>query len=284
MTQKGLAYLYNKIDNHHRLFPKGINQITKISNINLKTNILDFGGLFYGKQQHESSNILFKLVDKELHPNVILDIGANYGYISICMAQWMPYAKLIAVEPNKKLIPYIVDNFDNNNIYNYQIINAVCGILNSVYYPFYINHKNSQSCRVSGEATWQPQSIPMLTMDKILRNCQAPIFIKTDTEGYEEHVVKGGYGFLSSNKQWLMRMEFSPSLLRLNDTNPDDFLYELVSDFDVTELPSIIPYYTKSINDLFQNKIKVDIRRFVQYVENLQEDGKGWLDLLVKPK
>ena len=281
-----LVKLYRKIDKYEWLFPNGINRILDINGIKLCIDRLDLASNAYKTQHYEVISPLYRLIRDELNPFFCLDIGANYGFISAIMAKTMPDAIIYALEPNERLIPYIYENFKLNHATDRKIIrNAMCGLEVSLEHDFFINPKGSQDSRVKGEKGWKKKVVSSTTIDSILGEGTRPVFIKIDTQGYEREIMNGGEKFFNHNNNWLVKMEFAPYLLEHNDTCPIGFLHNLISNYDVSELPGTIPYCTKSLNDLFVNKISLgDYEYFIEYVRKLKANNRGWLDLLIRPK
>jgi len=82
-----------------------------------------------------------------------------------------------------------------------------------------------------------------------------------------------------------MKIEFAPMWLKSQKTDPNKFLFELVEKFDVAELPASIPYFTKSIDNLFDFKLNVNqINEFIEYLVKLNVDDRGWCDLIIRSK
>ena len=114
-----LISIYRVLDRKNKLFPNGINRTLNFEHIKLNLNILDAGGYTYynsRKSYEECMSKIYDLINTALNPRIILDIGANYGFISSISASKMPQAKIIAIEPSKKLIPYIEKNFMLNDV------------------------------------------------------------------------------------------------------------------------------------------------------------------------
>lgn len=172
--EKLFVLMYHRLDKKKRIFPNGIKRRLEFGQVKLDTDILDLGGyLAYKtrKSYEECSSVLYPLVNKDYNPKLVLDIGANYGFISVLCAIKMPQAKVLAVEPSKKLIPYIEQNFRLNNVTNYEIIKAICGKSDLNSYNFSINPTSSQDNRVlKPESNWSSETIGMTCIDTVLKD------------------------------------------------------------------------------------------------------------------
>ncbi len=240
-------------------------------------NTFDSGGKYYlgDAPYKEYASRLYKLIN----PSLIIDVGANYGLMSIICAKKFPKAEVIAIEPDKRLCRYI----KKNNCY-INVINAICDTEIGVK-TFAVNPFNSQDNRIKPPSRfWKIRKVETISLDRILeiRNPKF-VFIKTDTQGYEKQVLTGGEKFLRANKNWLMKMEFAPYVLEQQGTDAFLFLEYLIDNYDVVDFWGV-PYATKSISDLFRNKLLPgDIDLFISNITSLNHSGRGWIDLLIKP-
>src|SRR3546814_18353077 len=66
----------------------------------------------------------------------------------------------------------------------------------------------------------------MLTIDEVMSHRQATgkTFFKIDTQGFELQVLRGMEACLSSNVDWVLKMEFAPDWLSSQGTEPLDVL------------------------------------------------------------
>jgi FkbM family methyltransferase len=285
-----LKSTYLKLDKKRILFPKGIARKLSFNKIEFNTDILDDGGYNYynsRKSYEECSSILYDLINKSINPNLVVDVGANYGFISCIAAIKMPQARIISIEPSKRLVPYIKSNFELNSVKNYRIINSICGETDSDSYYFSINPNSSQDNRVlAPKSNWSAEKTNMISLDTLLGdiNSDESVFIKIDTQGFEEKVFDGAKKFLSSHNNWIIKTEFAPHWLYSQQTDPHKFLTYLVDNFEVSELTSTVSYYTESIEDLFKFKLtKERVEKFIKYIENLNVNNLGWCDLIIRP-
>ena len=269
--KKGLLFLYKSVNKKLHVLPKTIDKTLVIGDIKLCVNLLDDGSLPYLKSL-EPANRLYELIQKDLKPGIILDIGANYGFISLVAHKYMPQARVIAVEPDPLLLSYLWKNLEGINS---MVFSALCGEKEQEAF-FSVNPTSSQDNRVYHEG-WQQKKTHMVTIDSLVGD--SPVFIKTDTQGYEKQVLDGGANRLKA-KNWIIKMEYAPYLLR-EHCNPITFLRELVSQYDVVDL-SLVPFKAESLNSLFKNRLKpYDVTDFVDYIESLPV---GWLDILIRPR
>lgn len=271
------------------IFGIEIKKTGKISNIKFCYNFLNPGGRCYFTEKSwvEKNNILYQLIKQEFNPDLVLDIGANYGFTSVMFANIFN-AKIIAIEPIKKLCEYIDINRKINNA-NILLIRAICGDNSLIDYkyisknPFY-----SQDNRVNRPSMfWKKEKVDLISIDKNLFLFKNKFtFIKIDVQGYEYEVIHGGINYLMNFDNWLIKMEFSPYLLRYQGTNPSIFLEYLIKKYDIIDIYSGMSFNMHRLEELFKNK-KINtfqVNRFIEYVENLNHKKLGQVELLIKSK
>ncbi|MBW4697543.1 MAG: FkbM family methyltransferase [Aphanocapsa lilacina HA4352-LM1] len=251
----------------------------------------DPGGMMYKQKLYFSELVCpleAELVER-LRPTIYLDIGANYGFTALAHAARNPGCLIIAVEPSPALRPFLSQNLAAGNC-NYRIVSAVCS--NSVGQTcFSLNLRGSQDNRVFKDydsqpaAYWRAIETPATTMSTVLESVLHSdfVYIKIDTQGFEERVFEGGENFLANSANWIVRSEFSPRLLQSQGSEPLAFLRSLVERYVVAELPKRTRFKGDSITRVLASALALeDCSAFVQYTSALA-DGDGWCDLLVVP-
>jgi FkbM family methyltransferase len=151
--------------------------------------------------------------------SLVFDIGANIGNrTEVFLALG---AKVICIEPNKKLIPVLKNRFGRN--VNCQIINAGCGSeqgqiefqisensLLSTFSKQFIQHKEKLGNLAN---KWINKDIvQVVPLDSIIAQFGNYDFCKIDVEGYELEVIKG-----LNKKAGLVSLEFTSPTFN-NDT------------------------------------------------------------------
>lgn len=236
---------------------------------------------------HELGNPLSAEIAHHLKPRVFVDVGANYGFASLLHHSVCPDARLVLIEPNPNLLPYVERNLRAAGCTEFQLINAVCGDSHDQSVSFAVNAAYSQDSRVSGPSGWQTVQVASVTLDGLLADTpkDMPIFIKVDTQGYEEKVLHGAQRFLSSSSAWIMKIEFGPVWLRSQGTEPVSLLRSLLNQFIVAELPSRMRFQGDDLRSLLKHPIKPDdCERFERFVRELANNDGGYCDLLVVPR
>jgi len=268
---------------------------SKISNYifgsyNVEVDASDKSAAAYGQRpwQEEFVSPFYAHIKDCLAPEILLDVGANYGVASLFMKHAMPDTPLIAVEANTELIPFIERNLRSNNKDGFSIINAIAGETPSNNASFSINKRGTQDSRVSGTgAHWRKIDVPVTTIDSLLLDYREdiPFFAKIDTQGYEKFVFAGGMNRLESSSRWLIKTEFAPDWLMSQGTDPVEFLTDLIKRFNVVEFPARYSFGLDLTQKIYEHRLtEGKAADFVNYTTILNRQDKGWVDLLIAPK
>lgn len=233
----------------------------------------------------EKQSPLYALIRAHGFRNFI-DIGANYGFISMLMRRAAPTMRVLSIEPDPRLASLIEENFLLNELTPPEVVNAIVGSECRDDVPFAINPRSSLDNRVT-MPSWKQYSLPMRTMESILseRDVTGSCFFKIDTQGYERHVLVGMQQRLEERPDWLIKMEFAPDWLRSQGTDPLEMLRYLAGRYEVAEFPPRLPYNARSLASLFDQPLAAEeLEAFLSYVVSLDREGLGWVDLIVRPR
>lgn len=258
-------------------------------NFQLTVNYRDGGGRLYNSRAsyEEVNNCFYQHVATLLNPDLVVDIGANYGFTGLIFHDNFPKAKLILVEPSPYLEKYIVRNMEDNKVKNYRIVKAVCNSCRENSTSFSLNPSSSQDNRVQGKDKWSSLKVPSVTLTSLIAEelSNKSVFIKIDTQGFETQVFEGGFEFLERSSQWLIKTEFAPDWLLSQGNSPSDFLSTLVRKFLVVEAPARTTYFRAHLCQLFTQPLQLtDVENFIEYVKSLNRHKLGWVDLYIAPK
>jgi FkbM family methyltransferase len=160
---------------------------------------------------------------QQLRPDVVLDVGANYGEI-LFSTRTPPAAEMHLVEPN----PYVLESLRRTV--------AVVG------WPGIQVHEGAATDRdtilelavtsaSSGLSTVEPRAlagrrtqieVPAFRLDKRLDATGKRLLFKIDVEGHETAVLRGMQGLLRSAESWAGICELTPENVSLLDEVPDN--------------------------------------------------------------
>lgn len=237
------------------------------------------------KTFEEKASLLYKFIRQEEF-NTFVDVGANYGFVSMLAQRAAPGLSVIAIEADPRLAKLVSANFVSNGLEAPDVVNAIAGDRSLPSTRFSLNPKSTLDNRVC-MPQWQQISIPMLAIAELLdrRESLGKTFFKIDTQGFELQVLQGMEAYLSSQRDWVLKMEFAPHWLLSQGTDPLLLLDYLQSRYQFAEYPERIPFGTQDLNALFA--LPVGARQhemFLKYVESLNKGDLGWVDLIVRPR
>ncbi len=236
------------------------------------------------KACEESVSSLYPLIRQAGFRN-FCDVGANYGLVGLLAAS--QGLRVMCVEADPRLVARVRDNFLANGVQLAVLVNAIAGEEASDETTFSLNPTSSLDNRVS-MLNWDHVRVQTVRMaDLILEHCfdQGGVFLKIDTQGFEEKVLRGLEPYIGLRDDWMIKMEFAPLWLESQGTDPLVLLESLLERFDVAEFPERITFNTPSLDALFLYPVRRDqADTFIRYVTSLHRNRRGWVDLLVRPK
>ena len=263
-------------------------QIIAIDEIKLSVYALDKGGDHYRQRGHKEDSVspLWRLIRHTLEPEVVIDIGANYGYTSALLSSRLGAKKLIAIEPDPRLSSILRDNL-NQIATDREIVIIQAAVLNhgECVSRIGINPGSTQDNRVIAQQNWQEAVVPVTSLDTILESIPASsrVFIKSDTQGFDVSVIRSGYRELSRLKNWMLRCEFAPHWMESQGFSPVNELEWLCASFQVFEAPLRTPWNSR-LEEALKRPIEASQAScFVEYVKSLNHQCMGWVDLYLGP-
>jgi len=215
-----------------------------------------------------------------------VDVGANYGFVSILARRAAPSIHVVAIEADPRLMPLISINLERNGVSDADVVHAIAGATVDGTTTFSLDPNSTLDNRVRMDS-WDKIPVAQLTLDSIIDDLTLPnpIFLKVDTQGFEAEVLAGATSLLSNRNDWMIKMEFGPLWLRSQSVDPAAFLGDLCGRFDVVEFPARVAFAEQSLDSIFRDPIESSISSsFVDYVASLNQHGRGWVDLLVRPR
>ena len=265
------------------------NRTLKIKDINLTVDFSDAGGRIYDSSwtHEEYESPLYDEIESCWNPRLVIDIGANYGFTGLISAKKFPDANVVMVEASPKLCSFIQHNFEANNILDYEVVNSICGSSEDNDSQFSLNPSFSGDNRVIGEKGWKTVSVPTKSINAIIEESyiSGNVYIKIDTQGFEERVFNGAEKFLDTHNNWLIKTEYAPHWLRSQGTDPLVFLRSLILNYAVIEAPARSHFNRNNLQRLFHEPLAIDeCEEFLSHVQNLDDNNLGWCDLFIKPK
>lgn len=250
----------------------------------------DVGGTHYlgGLQIEEHASKIYDLLKMYIDPSICIDVGANYGFTGILMRKHFPLCKLILVEPIPWMQEFLEFNFSSNKVmfdaFHSAIVSTGKGTSS-----FGVNERSTQDSRVFPQPGWITSIVEtsIVNLSELVQDASKDdgVYIKIDTQGWEERVFKSGEEFLSNHTNWFIKTEFAPMWLESQGSDPVQLFHYLLERYVVYEAPARVPWKSRVLKDALGNNLEIgDGEKFVAYVRNLARQDRGWVDLYVLPR
>ncbi len=260
-----------------------------IGDIGLEVFRSDQGGDHYRQRGHKEDGVspLWSLIRDRLTPEVLIDIGANYGYTTSLLAKRLGVRRVVAVEPDPRLAAILRSNLrENIPAIEITVAEACVSSNPDCVSAIGINPWSTQDNRLLAQKDWQEAVVRSITLADILSEVgrEQALFIKCDTQGYDLDVLASGREQLAGRDNWMMRFEFAPMWIENQGFVPAERLADLCGSFDLFEGPLRTPW-NAGFGDLFSRPLRAEeAEAFVAYVRELNHKGTGWLDLYILPR
>ncbi|HAF62581.1 MAG TPA: hypothetical protein DCK95_09695 [Anaerolineaceae bacterium] len=181
----------------------------------------------------EMSALLIRQIAKGIE--TFVDIGAHYGFYSTLVGLANPDVDIYAFEPIPENYEILKKNLDLNGIKAKTIRKAISNTKEKR--PFQVSVQSSQSGFIANpdEKVIKTIIVNTETLDEYLdRFSNKSVLIKMDTEGNEIHVLEGMENLLQQIPDIRLLIEFNPSCLIANGTDPQDLLDKILDlGFDI---------------------------------------------------
>lgn len=237
------------------------------------------------KSFEEKASLLYRFIADEGFAHFV-DIGANVGYISLLAHRAQPRLDIVALEADPRLAELIRRNFARHGLQAATVVNAIVGSEDQPAVPFSLNPSSTLDNRVRVDK-WRQIQLPMRRTDTLLERLgvQGKTFFKIDTQGFEWQVLQGLEAWLMGHDDWVLKMEFAPDWLRSQGTDPAALLDYLQLRYEFAEYPERIAFGTPGMSALFAHPVRYRQQAsFLAHVVSLNRAGRGWVDLIVRPR
>ena len=139
------------------------------------------------------------------------DIGANIGALGLPIVKNKPNIKYIAFEASPIVFDYLKENFQINDVKNFELYNNVVHEDDNQAMKFYQFEKYGK-CSLAPTFTEEYTFVDSISLDTfcIKRNVNTINWIKIDVQGFELFVFKGLKKLLQNKKVENILFEFEP--------------------------------------------------------------------------
>lgn len=166
----------------------------------------------------------------------VMDIGANIGWYSLIAAELMgPKGRLTAFEANPEMADILYRNIMVNGYADRATVvpKAVYSESKPLEFMVYEHYKGSSSIFSTDEsaAVYNDElkhiTVQSTSLDDFLPAGSTLDFIKIDAEGAEPFVFKGARRTLQENRDIIIMMEFSPTILAASYGSAHSFIEDI---------------------------------------------------------
>lgn len=170
---------------------------------------------------------------------VVIDIGTNNGWVLMNFAEIISKNNgfVYGFEPFPETYDRCVYNIKMSGIANAEVFKAGCGERESSYCMKVEKKNNSGQNRiVPSNCTGADEYeviVTVIALDHQLPDLKNVDLIKIDVEGFELNVIKGAVNTIKKHLPILF-IEINDPLLKANNTNPEEVLNFLQSNFGYT--------------------------------------------------
>ncbi len=174
--------------------------------------------------EQRPKNILYNLIKQN---DVIIDVGAHIGEVSMNMAQRTTGGMVYSIEGYPPTYKKLTEHIAINNFKN--IIPVLSGVGESKYNAeFSVNARNAGGNMIAKNSGNSNAGIEINTLDNILAqfDLEKIDLIKMDIEGYEVNALKGAKEIIATYKPALF-VEMSDQTLRKQGTSAADLFHTM---------------------------------------------------------
>ena len=210
---------------------------------------------YYGLYEYEESLFLLHFLQED---DLFMDVGANLGHFSIVLSG-IKKCNSIAIEPVPSTYNQLRRNIELNNLGN-RIEAFQLGVGEKKDLLYLSTDRNTMD-RIVTSTYKKSVKVPIKTIDEI-SECNVPVALKIDVEGYELFALKGAERVLSSSNLKVIILELNKSGEKYGID--DDSVYELLLNYGfkpfeynvkTRKLVSLETYNTHKFNTIFIREI-----------------------------
>lgn len=150
-----------------------------------------------------------------------IDVGANYGLISMILARRWPDRDVYAFEPNSVVRTAFKKNLEANAITNIKVEGCAVGNLCGTAGFLSLAKGSARSSFSVASSSEKVIDVPVTTLDSYASEHRISLIglLKVDVEGYESGVFQGAESLLKNKTIRVIHFEVCPGLTRLAGYN-----------------------------------------------------------------
>jgi len=156
--------------------------------------LIPFETLNFYRYEHEEIEMILQLIQRS-GSGTVFDIGANIGYVSLCVAKTFPKIRVFSFEPIPSTFAQLCANIELNGFHTITPLNhGLSNLAGPVEFFFYPEESGNSSLKqLVTVGSLIKIKTHVKTLDEVVEESGvAPDFIKCDVEGAELLVFQGG--------------------------------------------------------------------------------------------
>jgi FkbM family methyltransferase len=172
---------------------------------------------------------MMRTLERFLKPGgVFLDIGANEAFFSVAASRLVgPAGRVIAIEPQERLVPVILGNFSQNQCTNAELVNCVISDRVDEDATIFLSantNTGSSSMFLLTKYKQKEQKTRSTTLAALIetRNLDRIDLVKIDVEGAEYEIITASRAALASGVIKAISLEYHPTILKARGLSMDD--------------------------------------------------------------
>ena len=212
---------------HPALAEPGERPLTAVFGANMRLDIDEYvqRRIFYRCHEVPEARFVRRLLRPGDH---VLDVGANVGFFTlIAAARVGPGGRVAAVEPIPHNVGVLKENLRLNGFGQVTVTQAAAGD-HAGEIRLGLDHPDPRETGVSGHYTEggarDALTVPLVTVDELLRGRPRLRLAKIDVEGSEPRVLAGMAETLAADPPDALLMEINPRALARQDSGVDDLV------------------------------------------------------------
>jgi FkbM family methyltransferase len=164
--------------------------------------------------------------------STFVDVGANEGYFSVIAGRLVGTSgRVLAIEPQARLLPVIADNLARNNLHNVTVLNVAIGSPKGDQKLYLTSDTNSGGSGLhrSERWAWGTQQVTVRRLEDVLdeQHINQVDFMKVDIEGSEYEAILSSLAVFTRHRVKVLGMELHPSLLAARGKDAADIVRAL---------------------------------------------------------